>query len=233
MRRVAWVSPFTLLICEEGSADFRMFEMVHSFLMNFFEKSAVGSVAVLLILGCGDAREPAVEVQPAPNVNASPVDPRLVPPTQGFSWIVPGELAAMPLPGRDRPLEQDAAFLEQEGIHVLVSLTENPPDSEVLASYAIDQEHIPVQDYTPPTLEQMIEFVAVVEDSVAVGNPVGVHCTAGLGRSGTMAAAYLVAEGASADEAIATVRQLRPGSIETSAQEDAVRLFEENLNGDR
>ncbi len=32
--------------------------------------------------------------------------------------------------------------------------------------------------------------VAVVKDSVAAGRPVGVHCTAGLGRSGTMAAAY-------------------------------------------
>jgi len=102
-----------------------------------------------------------------------------------------------------------------------------------LASRAIDQKHIPVQDYTPPTLEQMIEFVAVVEDSVKTGTPVGVHCTAGLGRSGTMAAAYLVADGASADEAIATVRRLRPGSIETPAQEDAVRRFEKNLGGDR
>ncbi len=201
--------------------------------MDFFEKSAVGSVAMVLIMGCGDARDPAVESQPASSINASPVEPQPVPPAQGFSWIVPGELAAMPLPGRDRPLDEDAAFLQQEGIRVLVSLTEEPPDAEVLASRAIDQEHIPVQDYTPPTLQQMIEFVAMVEDSVAAGNPVGVHCTAGLGRSGTMAAAYLVAEGASADEAIATVRQLRPGSIETPAQEDAVRLFEENLNGDR
>ena len=32
--------------------------------------------------------------------------------------------------------------------------------------------------------------VAVVKESVAAGRPVGVHCTAGLGRSGTMAAAY-------------------------------------------
>ena len=210
-----------------------VFEVVHSILMNFFEKSAVGSVAVLLIMGCGEARDPAVESQPASSINASPVETRPIPPAQGFSWIVPGELAAMPLPGRDRPLEQDAAYLKQEGIRVLVSLTGNPPDAEVLASRAIEQEHIPVQDYAPPTLEQMIEFVVVVEDSVAAGNPVGVHCTAGLGRSGTMAAAYLVAEGASADEAIATVRQLRPGSIETPAQEDAVRLFEKNLNGDR
>jgi len=139
----------------------------------------------------------------------------------------------MPLPGRDRPLEQDAAFLEQEGIRVLVSLTENPPDGEVLARRAIDQISIPIQDYAPPTLEQMVEFVAVVEDSVAAGIPVGVHCTAGLGRSGTMAAVYLVAEGASANEAISTVRQLRPESIETAAQEDAVRRFEKNLDGDR
>ena len=139
----------------------------------------------------------------------------------------------MPLPGRDRPLEQDAAFLEQKGIRVLVSLTESPPDGEVLARNAIDQINIPVQDYAPPTLEQMFEFVAVVEDSVAAGVPVGVHCTAGLGRSGTMAAVYLVAKGAAANEAISTVRQLRPGSIETPAQEDAVRRFEKSLGGDR
>jgi len=201
--------------------------------MDFFRKPTFGPVAVLLIMGCGDARDPAVKSQPAPSINASPVETRQVSPTRGFSWIVPGELAAMPLPGRDRPLEEDAAFLEQEGIRVLVSLTEIPPDAEVLASYAINQEHIPVLDYAPPTLEQMIEFVAVVDNSVAADNPVGVHCTAGLGRSGTMTAAYLVAKGASANEAIATVRQLRPGSIETPAQEDAVRLFEENLNGDR
>jgi atypical dual specificity phosphatase len=139
----------------------------------------------------------------------------------------------MPLPGRDRPLDQDAAFLEQEGIRVLVSLTENPPDGEVLARRAIDQINIPIRDFTPPTLEQMIEFVEVVEETVAGGDPVGVHCTAGLGRSGTMAAVYLVAEGASTNEAISTMRQLRPGSIETPAQEDAVRRFERYLDGDR
>lgn len=196
-------------------------------------KSAHLSAAVLLAIGCGETRDPAVQPDSGPSTNASLVEARPVEASRGFSWVVPGELAAMPLPGRDRSLEQDAAFLEQEGIRVLVSLTEDPPDGEVLARRAIDQIHIPIQDYTPPTLEQMIEFVAVVEDSVAAGIPVGVHCTAGLGRSGTMAAVYLVAEGASANEAISAVRQLRPGSIETSAQEDAVRSFERYLDGDR
>jgi len=137
----------------------------------------------------------------------------------------------MPLPGRNRPLDQDAAFLEQQGIRILVSLTEDPPKVETLASHSIEQRHIPVQDFAPPTLEQMTEFVALVEDSAAAGTPVGVHCTAGLGRSGTMAAAYLVASGASAEDAIATVRGLRPGSIETAAQEDAIRSFDETRDG--
>lgn len=159
------------------------------------------------------------------------MDTDVIPASAGFSWIVPGELAAMPVPGRDRQLDQDAAFLEQEGIRVLVSLTEEPPDSETLSSHSIKQAHLPIQDYAPPTLEQMNEFAALVQQEAAAGKPVGVHCTAGLGRSGTMAAAYLVSTGASADDAITIIRELRPGSIETAAQEDAIRLFEENRDG--
>jgi atypical dual specificity phosphatase len=202
-------------------------------LMTFSARTGFVSAAALLMMGCGGAESPPAESDSVPTVSSSVAETRPIAPSQGFSWIVQGELAAMPLPGRDRPLEQDVAYLDQEGIRVLVSLTDDPPDGTVLESRGIDQEHIPVQDFTPPTLEQMIEFVGVVENSVAADKPVGVHCTAGLGRSGTMAAAYLVAEGASAAEAIVTVRQLRPGSIETATQEDAVRRFEEHLASDR
>ena len=47
--------------------------------------------------------------------------------------------------------------------------------------------------------------------------------TAGLGRTGTMAAKMLVGFGVSPEDAIASVRQARPGTIETAAQEQYIR----------
>lgn len=198
-----------------------------------FNRAATVYISALFVVGCGESGVPIETIASDSEKRDVVLDAPSVQASTGFSWIVPGELAAMPLPGRVRPLDQDAAFLEQESIGVLVSLTEEPPDPETLASHSIAQEHLPIQDYAPPTQEQMTEFVTLVEDSVAAGTPVGVHCTAGLGRSGTMSAAYLVATGSSADEAITIIRELRPGSIETKAQEDAIRHFEEERGGPR
>ena len=49
-----------------------------------------------------------------------------------------------------------------------------------------------------------------------------VHCSAGLGRTGTVLACYFVQQGMSAKNAVARVRRMRPGSIETDEQADAV-----------
>ena len=189
--------------------------------------SSVHKTFVVLLLAAGAAacnRAQQVEQPPLPPIQEAPVA------MEGFSWIVEGELAAMPVPGRTRPLAEDTDYLESRGIRTVISLTENPPSFE---KTSIRQVRIPVADFTAPTLQQMIEFVDVASDSTGRGEPVAVHCTAGLGRSGTMAAVYLVANGATTDEAIARVRELRPGSIETEEQENAVKQAEAHFSSIR
>jgi protein-tyrosine phosphatase len=53
----------------------------------------------------------------------------------------------------------------------------------------------------------------------ARGGRIAMHCYAGLGRTGTVAARLLIETGMKPGEAIALVRRVRPGSIETPQQE--------------
>ena len=57
------------------------------------------------------------------------------------------------------------------------------------------------------------------------GHGVLVHCFAGLGRTGTILACFLVAQGMDAAEAIAHVRTRRPGSVEVYSQEFLVYQY--------
>jgi len=52
-----------------------------------------------------------------------------------------------------------------------------------------------------------------------------VHCKRGLGGAGLVAARLLFERGVSPDNAITRVRRMRPGAIETRAQEDYLRAL--------
>jgi atypical dual specificity phosphatase len=147
----------------------------------------------------------------------------------GFSWVIEGELAGMPRPGGVRALEEDLRFLSEQGIDVLVSLTETPTDPQAVADKGIELLHLPVVDFTAPTQQQLGEFVTAADQVIERGGRVGVHCAGGKGRTGTFLAVFFVARGMSAGEAIAEVRKLRPGSIETADQEQAVEQYYNGL----
>ena len=67
---------------------------------------------------------------------------------------------------------------------------------------------IPVKDYRAPSVEQLDEFVALVDGAGAKAKML-VHCEGGIGRTGTMAAAYWIARGLTAADAIARIRKAR------------------------
>ena len=143
----------------------------------------------------------------------------------GFSWVIEDKLAGMPLPGSTGSLAADLSFLQSQRIDLLVSLTGEVPGAGKSGEYGIESLHIPVPDFHAPTMEQLRDFVAAVNERLAAGQRVGVHCHAGKGRTGTFLAAYFVARGLTAPDAIARIREIRPGSVETAAQEKAIAEF--------
>ena len=139
-----------------------------------------------------------------------------------FSWVLDGTLAGMAVPD---DLVEALKFLDEEGVGCLVSLTRKPLDEVIVNGYGLDYHHLPIPDFSPPTQGQADEFVRIVDEARERGVGVAVHCIAGMGRTGTMLACYLVSRGDAAIEAIRRVRRLRPGSIETSEQEQAVHDY--------
>ena len=148
----------------------------------------------------------------------------------GFSWVVDQKLSGMPFPGVFDPEDDDVRFLQDKGITLLVSLTLKTPDKDLLKKGGIRSSHYPVKDFFAPTLKQLNQFCANVDNEINNGGRVAVHCYAGKGRTGTFLAAYFVYKGAGAEGSIELIRKLRPGSIETEEQEDSVREFENYLN---
>ena len=141
-----------------------------------------------------------------------------------FRWQIDGKLAGMarPLVGLGTDEEDDLDFLKAEGITAVVSLTERPLSADALDRHGFARLHVPIEDFQPPTMEQVAEFVAWVDERLTEGSGVAVHCLMGQGRTGTMLACYLVSQGTPPDDAIREVRDQLPAAIETNSQERAV-----------
>jgi atypical dual specificity phosphatase len=143
-----------------------------------------------------------------------------------LTWLEADSIAACRYPRT----EQELRGLAEQGISVLVNLHERPHPSETLTRQGLTELHLPVPDFTPPTPAQLAHGVAAIDQAIADGHKIAVHCGAGLGRTGTLLACYLVKRGLAPDIAIERVRTARPGSVETPEQEAAVRNYASSLS---
>jgi atypical dual specificity phosphatase len=147
-----------------------------------------------------------------------------------FSYVLPDFLAGMAKPGALDNLGPDLAFLKDEGIKAILSLSETGLDEDTLRESGFQYLHIPIPDFTAPTIEQVEQGIEFLERMIEVERkPVAVHCGAGCGRTGTFLACYFVKQGKLPDEAIHHVRSLRPCSIETGSQRELVYRYADYL----
>jgi protein-tyrosine phosphatase len=151
---------------------------------------------------------------------------------------LPGRLGMMPMPGCKplrRDLETDLQALSAERVNLLVTLN---PEHELVefsapdffarvASHAIESLHFPIADGDAPhDLAVTDRLVHGLDQRIRKGECVILHCLAGLGRTGTLAACVLVSRGCTFHEALRLVRAARhPRAVETAMQEAFVASY--------
>ncbi len=164
-------------------------------------------------------------------------------PIPGSYWVVPGRLLSGQHPGsrsRADTMDKLRRFLSA-GFTYFIDLTE-PTE---LASYEallpfstpagrrVEYLREPIPDHgVPASHDVMNRIVGLVDDALADGHVIYVHCRGGIGRSATVAACWLAAHGGGADEALEAIQELwQQSSIsrlwsmvpETEEQADFVR----------
>ena len=131
-------------------------------------------------------------------------------------------------------LAQDLGHLAGLGISSVISLIDAdecrligvPSLAAQAVAAGLDWRCFPITDRAVPEPDKAAAFQQLLTDLSAMldgGARLAIHCRAGLGRSGLLAAALLVWRDVAADEAIAVIRRCRPGAIETDGQERYIR----------
>ena len=101
--------------------------------------------------------------------------------------------------------------------------------AEELAGHKVEWLHLPICDMRAPDERFETAWVDLwprLDRKFQEGGRVFIHCYAGLGRTGTVAALILMQYGFSARDAMQQVRAARPGSVQSFEQEFYLSMAE-------
>jgi len=182
---------------------------------------------------------------PAPDARPEELDEAVTPPPplpvaarayvsdafgpRGFLWLKRGQLAGTPVPGVFHDMDYDLAALKRVGVTRLITLTEQRLDDSRLAHHGIRSSWHPVVDMAAPSLMEAVAICRVIDQLIDDGEVVAVHCYAGLGRTGTVLAAYLIWQGSKALDALEAVRRVEPRWVQSEVQVGFLEKFAETM----
>jgi protein-tyrosine phosphatase len=174
-----------------------------------------------------------------------------MPPTSPYKnsyWVKPGQLLAGEYPGSKGIIEareKVTKFLEA-GVTFFLDLTEphelNPYLPMLLEEAAtrglvVQHRRMSIKDGSiPKTPQEMVKILDTIDEAIAAGHTVYLHCWGGIGRTGTVVGCYLVRHGLNGAEALQKIAQLwhnmekryrQPRSPETDEQAEYVRSWSE------
>ncbi|HIE24313.1 MAG TPA: hypothetical protein EYP68_08820 [Candidatus Korarchaeota archaeon] len=149
-------------------------------------------------------------------------------------WIIKGEIAGSPMPNGEKELlrwlnagiKGVVVLIEEHEISFLWSSMEQY--LQELEELGFEVYHSPIRDFEAPSLEQCLRILKWISKRVSEKKAVLIHCRGGIGRTGTIAACYLVYKhGLTPSEALSEVRRKIPYAAEVPSQEKIVfKLYE-------
>lgn len=156
-------------------------------------------------------------------------------------WLVPNELAGMPLPcvsdqRSKKPaisadmINDDVKFLAEIGIRSIIAALDLPIHRRIFESCGFHYLSLQIPDGCAPTLEQVDRMLAFYDASPL---PLGLHCEGGIGRTGTLLAVILIHRGLSAAAAVKAVQTVMPPALENPSQMEFVFRCEKHLMPNR
>ena len=141
-----------------------------------------------------------------------------------FSWLIENKLAGSSIPTSI----DEVQWVIEQGVKSIVTVREEPLDADWVKD--VNYLHMHSNDMGVPEFDDLVSAIDFIHSRITNNEPVMVHCLAGLGRTGTLLACYLVKhQKMSADDAIQKVREERPGSIQSFPQEEMIFQFAKSL----
>ena len=129
-------------------------------------------------------------------------------------WLIENQLGGMRKPEKEKIGE-----LYENGLRAVASFLETDENISEYEAAGFQVLWLPIEDDTPPTIDQVRKFSHFVDKMKAMHMPLAAHCLGGNGRAGTMLAAYFINRGEDAAEVLHNMREINPKAVRTSSQE--------------